>query len=369
MLTKKLYRTRSTSTSSAVRGSQLFMNEKFTGSKLTTNFSRESLPVLLSSEEQDNVLKIKPLFRALLESISVFISHNCSTPQIRSQMEKGLTNVDRYFVPFYNQLNKNGGSAICFSKLPAQTNLTLVIKNSALPFMKHWTKFTDSIKDIELNGIKYIQDSIDKNFNSILSNLDNIMKYESYNAGIHDPVMKYIKKFQQQIWMFQSLIGKFFLMNRNQRNRAQEKIVQDMKTFSREISTAYSTEFEKYVKGQENEKLKNSSYNAVCDIISEIRAVILYDEDLSKIEQNLVPLNPIFQTIAENLNIAKTEEEIMKIEEEKSKEIQNEKSNEKLKSDKVEVYFDKELNIRELINRGMIAFKRPKLTSDRKRIF
>lgn len=387
-LSSTLIKPRPITSSKSMRAGQINPNNilltgRSTDSSISTNKSRASLPGLISNDEKDNIARIKPLFRTLLENVSTFVSHNGSTPSIRSKMEQSLTDVDRYFTGFYNQLNKSGGTTVSVAKLQTQGKLTPMIKNTAMPFIKSWAGFVFTIKDIEQTGLDLISNSIDDNFNFILNSLDNVLKGEGYNSGMHDPVIKQIKKFQQQIWTFQGLIGKFILMSQSQKIKTEEKISQDLKSFSRDLSSTFSTDFANYaIHFPENERTRNLAYNAVCDIISQIKSTIVYDEDVKKIDASLEPLLPTFEIIATNLNLL----EVMRTEErekkqQKRKQIQKDKkeaqqqqtqqTHQSISPEKEEVdnYFNKDLEINDLIDRAFIAFKRPNLTIDRVKEF
>ena len=344
----------------------------------TTSRTLNGLPQLTSTEEKDAIAKLKPQFKDLLVAVSDFISHNGSVPIFRNNLQKVLTDADRYFNGFYSQLSKSGGTTISITKVqPAKT--TPMIKNTAIPFIKAWGLLMREIDIMHGKGIDFIQDAVDENFNQILNILENIQKGVGYDAGVHDVTIRKAKKMQQQVWTFQGQIAKFLGKTTEQKKEAEERLASALKTFSRDMSSAFSTEFSSVASSfPDNEKNRNLCYNCVCEVIFEVTGAVSFTPDIEKIGEAIDKISQIVENIATNLGISnllvpptpknegKEKKEIKSV---LQQQIEQMTKKGKEETNEGESFFDRNLDITDIIDRGFIVFKRSSVPIDRVKEF
>jgi len=312
---------------------------------------------LTSIEEKNSLTSLRPFFRSLLVYVSELLNHNGNTKSFVSLLQKNLASVEQTFNTFYGQLSKSGGISFSVSKNKKSGNVFPTIRTSAGTFLRNWAIFSSVLSEISENGISMIQNSIENNFSIILTALDSVQNGQGYNAGIHDPICKRAKKLQQSVWTIQGAISQLF--SEKPLESVIEKITNDLKSLSRTINNAFSTEFSQFSTiFSENEKSRNASYNACCDVVFQVRAYALFESDMDKINHKIKDLTQSIDYIAETLELEHLLEPPVRPVTAPTILPVSQKPQQAKEEQDDEPFFSKSLPASVLLDRGFIVFKR-----------
>lgn len=241
------------------------------------NFSKsvKGLPPI----DNDNTPTLKQAFKSLIDSVSIFLTHNSETVSFHSALSKQITEIDGLFGEFHSCLSRLGNP-----KRQSQSSSTTPAKSlvaAALPFFRSFETLKSVISQIMTTGTKSIEETVEASF-SIINDTMNVIRLKADDCGTIDPI---IKRLQTMTMILAPIKTSVFQIIRKQESmESQGRLTTELRNYSRTINSAFRNEFSTLqINANEIEALRLKAYNACSDIIYGMKSILLFEEDINRV--------------------------------------------------------------------------------------
>jgi hypothetical protein len=185
---------------------------------------------------------------------------------------------------------------------PGIASSTSALRKAAMPFLRKWHKFAQTIFETRASGKEAIQRSVTDNFASVLGGVTAVLKARPEQMTIHDNTVRICHHSLQQLRSFQvqclELTAATFDVP------VIRRLAEDVKEFSRRLSEAYGRESVSCgLPLPDIAVLKTQAFGCLSDVIHGINASIMFDTD---VHQVIDCFQELLAIVLERLNLSQS---------------------------------------------------------------
>ena len=295
-----------------------------------TTFSPQIRQIFPSPRDTSAFVDFKSSYQTMMNAVASFLSHNNTTVEFRIQFNSIIKELDENLNKFIVATPKHAPDL-------TDPKYTRQFLRRFMPFAHTFWDFSGYIKNIRQSGTNPIHEAIDMHFQIITDTLDVVKNSSETVTGIHDPIIRRSKALHSQLMNLKRIA-----LDVIQSKKDSTKITTEIRSFSRLLNSAFTTDFSPSPLGQTQlEKLRSESYTSCCAIIHNIRESSLFQQHSSAMFASFDQFKLAVHHLLEKNGIDKKLSELCGEEEEAAELV---------------VKFDKNLTLQELIEKGKDAF-------------
>ena len=283
-----------------------------------------------SPRDTSTLVDFKTSYQTLMNAVASFLSHNNTTIEFRLKFNSIIKELDENLNKFIVATPKHTPDL-------SDPKYSRQFLRRFLPFGHTFWDFSGYIKTIRQSGTNPIHEALDMHFQIITDTLDVVKNSSQTVTGMHDPIIRRSKALQSQLMNLKRIA-----LDVIQNKKDSTKITTEIRSFSRLLNSAYTTDFNSSPLGQTQlEKLRSESYTSCCAIIHNIRESGLFQQHSSDMFAAFDHFKSSINHLLEKNGVEKKLSELCGEEEEEAELV---------------IKFDKNLSLQELIEKGKEAF-------------
>jgi hypothetical protein len=244
------------------------------------------------------------LFHDFLEKINLLVTHNGSNYDFRTEISAGSSEVELAFGAFFKLASQQCATMPVLQQglKPGIASSTSALRRSAMPFLRQWHKFAQTVFEARASGKEAIQRSVIDSLASILSGVTTVLKARPESMTVHDHTVRICRHCQQQLKSFQAQYLELTTVAFDAAVIC--RLAEEVKEFSRKLNEAYSREF---VSGglplPDLALLKTQAFGSCSDVIHGITASIMFDTDVRQVIDSFDRFQELLGVVLERLNL------------------------------------------------------------------
>ena len=256
-----------------------------------------------TQSEQSQTAQLRITFSRFVDSVTKVVSHSCTTAAFRNAISGQCSETEHLFSVFAQQATQIISSKQHFrrGRLPTDRQKNAA-PASAVSFLKCWTNFAKLCTDVRFTGPDAIKQTINTNFEIIATSFDFIWHAV---GGINTSLNASSSSLQTMILQKNSLQKEALeLIETPQDSERLKNLSAKVKTFSRMLNDCFGREFAQCgIPQNDLVKIRQKTYTACCDIVSALRCINNFDNDLNECYKTLDDFQESLLKVCELLDL------------------------------------------------------------------
>lgn len=298
----------------------------------------------LATNDPAQIASLKQRFEEFSEGVARFSRTAGCSVSFKDTLSTQLTSTSHSFGVFYSFLQRK--SSVLFQNRNSNQTNKSPFATSCQNFCDNLIELVKLLISIKESGIKQISESLENNFDKVISNLSVVISNPNPHPSIHDPIVPLAKKLQNELLSYKQIAFS------NSEQESPYHLLIELRNFSSELNNAFSNEFTRCRYGlHQNEKVRSISITSCNEILQDTKALIAFKSLLSTSFSNFEIFKEKINAILLNLGFPQIE-----IQTEKETAVEEEELNEKAQSSPIQ-----KKEIKQSIENNNLNFKLPEI--------